>query len=176
MCFVIDDVAPYVQLIQRCKEAIGTEWILEERMVSSGFVSQQKTALLQLEKKFLDIGSKSGLTQGVFYSLVLGDGKSTVVRFFESGCYLGFMHAKGKELLGSTVGVSPTDLCCLRIYTEDDIDKQRIHQEQRKDVKSSGATASVDQGSSCTDMIFYLVACIYVVYGVHEFILTIQCK
>ncbi len=67
-------------------------------MVFSPFISSKNQALHILEKTLLDLGAYKNVSQACLMVMVLQSGRDEVVRFLETGSYLGFVHEKGRKV------------------------------------------------------------------------------
>ena len=67
------------------------EWEIEEELYKSSMCTTESPIIQLLEKNLLDLASYSNMIEGVFYVLSLNNqGETTVIRLFESDCYIGF--------------------------------------------------------------------------------------
>lgn len=114
----------------------------ESSFVRHGFVSQGNTSLIELEKQLLELASYEGVTQGVFYMLRTSSGGSSLIRYFESGTFLGFLH----HLKGTAQVPQGFEDPLYRIFNEEDIEEERRLLLKRRDEISRKRTSGHPKG------------------------------
>jgi hypothetical protein len=92
--FVPDALCPYADTCDRIEDAMHAISDSEHELLTHGLVAPECTALLRLERVLLDLAAYTLMSKGVLYAFALKNKAESVVRFFEAGCFRGFMHTK----------------------------------------------------------------------------------
>lgn len=80
-------------------------------MFDAGLISNNNQSLHSLEKTLLDLAS-SGVAQATIFLILFQFKGQKILRFLESGSYLGFLHQEGLK-----VGVSILQKCSINYVT-----------------------------------------------------------
>ncbi|XP_064630628.1 uncharacterized protein LOC135489274 [Lineus longissimus] len=101
----------------------------EESLVESGMASDTNTSLVQLERLLAELGSYPYVSQGVFYMMAVHNKSSSslcdrdIIRFVESGSFLGFFHNKRDDI--------PSEGPGYRVYSEADLSDMKEKSQER---------------------------------------------
>lgn len=111
ICILYFSAELYPSSLTSVTQGIHHIWNFDKLLVEKGIVSDENTSFLALERTVLDIAAYPGVTQGVYLASVFSADGNHLIRFFESGSFIGFHHKEGCKVK------SIRHSCCFVIFT-----------------------------------------------------------